>query len=144
MHYYGAQADIAGPQSLEQLVTALSSAGSSDSDSMFSVAAVLPSPFQSLTLAPSDTDDDAVAAAAGEEPLTLPLVLVPPESDENDLTIGAATGIEHAIPLPPISAGLRGDEGVGYEGTRLHLRLFDDAVRSAHCSAIRRLLTPLS
>ncbi|GAA5893972.1 hypothetical protein JCM8208_001295 [Rhodotorula glutinis] len=112
--------------SLEQLVTALSSASSSsDSEGIFPVSAVLPNPFSALELAPADTDDAAPAISDSADALTLPLVLVPPESDEGDLTLNAGSGT-HAIPPPPISAGLRGDEGVGYDGTRLTLRLFDD------------------
>ena len=57
------------------------------------------------------------------------MILVPPELDETDLTLlsgtTGATG-EKALPAPSTSAGLRGDEGVGYEGTRLQLRLFED------------------
>lgn len=114
---------------LEQLVTALSSASSSDSEGIYPVSAVLPNPFAALELAPADTDDSAPAAVNNADALTLPLVLVPPESDEGDLTLNAGSAVEHAIPPPPTSAGLRGDEGVGYEGTRLTLRLFDDDVR---------------
>ncbi|BGP23709.1 Nuclear cap-binding protein subunit 1 [Rhodotorula toruloides] len=109
---------------LEQLVTALSSASSSDADGIFPVNSVLPDVYASLTLAPAEEDE--TRAQAGEDPLTLPLVLVPPESDDSDITLGAAVGLEHALPPAPISAGLRGDEGVGYEGTRLTVRLFDD------------------
>lgn len=57
------------------------------------------------------------------------MILVPPELEETDLTLvshGGQSGAEKAIPAPGTSAGLRGDEGVGYEGTRLSLRLFDD------------------
>ncbi|EGU12551.1 hypothetical protein RTG_01084 [Rhodotorula toruloides ATCC 204091] len=109
---------------LEQLVTALSSASSSDADGIFPVYSVLPDVYASLTLAPAEEDE--TRAQAGDDSLTLPLVLVPPESDDSDITIGAAVGLEHALPPAPITAGLRGDEGVGYEGTRLTLRLFDD------------------
>lgn len=52
------------------------------------------------------------------EALFLPLVLVPPEVEEGDVI---PTG-----PAPADSSGLRGDEGVGYEGVRVYLRLFDD------------------
>jgi hypothetical protein len=116
-------------QPLEQLVTALSSASSSDADGIFPVYSVLPDVYASLTLAPAEEDE--TRAQAGDDPLTLPLVLVPPESDDfsSDMTIGAAVGLEHALPPAPITAGLRGDEGVGYEGMRLTLRLFDDEVR---------------
>ncbi|BGO90576.1 hypothetical protein NBRC10512_005296 [Rhodotorula toruloides] len=109
---------------LEQLVTALSSASSSDADGIFPVYSILPDVYASLTLAPAEEDE--TRAQAGDDSLTLPLVLVPPESDDSDITIGAAVGLEHALPPAPITAGLRGDEGVGYEGTRLTLRLFDD------------------
>lgn len=114
------------PQPLEQLVTALSSASSSDADGIFPVYSVLPDVYASLTLAPAEEDE--TRAQVGDDSLTLPLVLVPPESDDSDITIGAAVGLEHALPPAPITAGLRGDEGVGYEGTRLTLRLFDDEV----------------
>ncbi|GAA5870142.1 hypothetical protein JCM8547_006899 [Rhodosporidiobolus lusitaniae] len=106
---------------LEQLVTSLTTASSSDAEDSYPITAVLPDPFTLLSSASSDDTD-----AASSEPLMLPMILVPPESDEGDLTLGAATGVEHAIPPPPINAGLRGDEGVGYDGTRLTLRLFDD------------------
>ncbi|GAA5895142.1 hypothetical protein JCM6882_008291 [Rhodosporidiobolus microsporus] len=108
---------------LEQLVTSLTSASSSSDESTFPPSSTLPDPY--LLLAPSD-EPSSSSSALDDEPLTLPLVLVPPESDEGDLTLGAATGVEHAIPPPGVSAGLRGTEGVGYEGTRLALRLFDD------------------
>ncbi|GAA5880762.1 hypothetical protein JCM16303_004343 [Sporobolomyces ruberrimus] len=68
-------------------------------------------------------------SSAPSEPLYLPMILVPPELEETDLTLvshGGQSGAEKAIPAPGTSAGLRGDEGVGYEGTRLSLRLFDD------------------
>lgn len=58
------------------------------------------------------------------------MILVPPELEETDLTlishgIGGGSVSERSIPAPSTSAGLRGDEGVGYEGVRLSLRLFD-------------------
>ncbi|GAA6014699.1 hypothetical protein JCM10207_006907 [Rhodosporidiobolus poonsookiae] len=109
---------------LEQLITSLSSASGSDAEGTVPVSSITADPHNLITLAPSD--EDGAPAAEGEEPLMLPMILVPPESDEGDLTLGAATGVEHAIPPPPISAGLRGNEGVGYEGSRLTLRLFDD------------------
>lgn len=53
-----------------------------------------------------------------DNPLFLPLVLVPPEVEEGDvIPTGSA---------PADSSGLRGDEGVGYDGVRVYLRLFDD------------------
>ncbi|GAA5821849.1 hypothetical protein JCM11251_004742 [Rhodosporidiobolus azoricus] len=108
---------------LEQIVTSLTSAISTDDSTVYPASTTLSDPYTLLSLAPSD---ESSAVTDASEALSLPLVLVPPESDEGDLTIGAATGVEHAIPPPGVSAGLRGTEGVGYEGTRLLLRLFDD------------------
>lgn len=87
--------------------------------------------YSALTLAPPAEDEDGKVTLV--ESLTLPVILVPPESDEADLVLGATHGVERAIPAPPISAGLRGDEGVGYDGVRLLLRLFDDEVRKLPC-----------
>ncbi|GAA5937525.1 hypothetical protein JCM10213_007267 [Rhodosporidiobolus nylandii] len=130
---------------LEHLVTSLTSATSPE-EGTFAVNSVLSDPYGALSLAPSD-EDGAPSPAIAEEPLFLPMVLVPPESDEGDLTLGAATGVEHAIPPPQKSAGLRGDEGVGYEGTRLTLRLFDDeSVPNAYDPAgilVRSLISDL-
>ncbi|GAA5864299.1 hypothetical protein JCM1840_006735 [Sporobolomyces johnsonii] len=126
---------------LENLVSSLSS---STSDGHFPVTSVLPDPYSTLNIsAPADADDSA--PASGEEPLYLPMILVPPELDEGDLALTGA--IEKAIPPPPTSAGLKGDEGVGYEGTRLGLRLFDDeTVPSAYDPAgavIRSLINDI-
>ncbi|GAA6063502.1 hypothetical protein JCM10212_004764 [Sporobolomyces blumeae] len=102
--------------SLDNLVTSLSST----SEDNLSVSSILLPPSLP-SLAPTSETSEAV------EPLYLPMVLVPPELDDTDLTLTSlAGGGEKAIPAPPTSAGLRGDEGVGYEGTRLTLRLFDD------------------
>ncbi|GAA5986795.1 hypothetical protein JCM10908_000901 [Rhodotorula pacifica] len=109
---------------LEHLVASFRSLGAADAPELNPVAEVIPDVYSALTLAPPAEDEDGNVAHV--ESLTLPVILVPPESDEDDLTLGAANGVERAIPAPPISAGLRGDEGVGYDGVRLLLRLFDD------------------
>jgi len=96
-------------------------------DGSYQVSSILPPP--SL---PSISSSSSSSFEETSEPLYLPMILVPPELEETDLTLvshGANThagGAEKAIPAPSTSAGLRGDEGVGYEGTRLSLRLFDD------------------
>lgn len=109
---------------LEHLVAAFRSLGAADAPESNPVAEVIPAVYSALTLAPPAEDEDGNAARV--ESLTLPVILVPPESDEDDLTLGVGHGVERAIPVPPVSAGLRGDEGVGYDGVRLLLRLFDD------------------
>jgi len=105
-------------QNLEHLISTLFTSSSEG----HSVSSVLPPPsLPSLTNTTSSSEDTS--------PLYLPMILVPPELDETDLTLlsgsTGATG-EKALPAPSTSAGLRGDEGVGYEGTRLQLRLFED------------------
>lgn len=135
-------------QPLEHLVSAFSSIGSADASDSTPVSDVIPNVYSALTLAPAEEDG---AKSQSVEALTLPMVLVPPESDDGDLTLNAATAIERAIPAPPITAGLRGDEGIGYDGVRLLLRLFDDEV-SKKCAgptchltdAALRRLSPLS
>ncbi|GAA5965784.1 hypothetical protein JCM3765_007346 [Sporobolomyces pararoseus] len=76
------------------------------------------------------TSINDTTTSSGNEPLYLPMILVPPELEETDLSLishgGGGGGNEKSLPQPPTSAGLRGDEGVGYEGTRLSLRLFED------------------
>ncbi|ORY91755.1 MIF4G like-domain-containing protein [Leucosporidium creatinivorum] len=79
---------------------------------------VLPNIFTSLIpLAVPDVEEDGVPAS-GNEPISLPNVLVPPELEESDLI--------KVAPPAASSSGLRGDEGVGYEGVRVYLKLFDD------------------
>ncbi|CEQ40467.1 SPOSA6832_02087, partial [Sporobolomyces salmonicolor] len=85
---------------LENLVSSLSS---STSDGHFPVTSVLPDPYSTLNIsAPSEADELALASASSEEPLYLPMILVPPELDEGDLALTGA--IEKAIPPPPTSA----------------------------------------
>lgn len=74
---------------------------------------VLPSIAARLA-APPETSVDLV-------PLDLPTVLVPPEMTDLEML----TAVKHA----PSNSGLKGDEGVGYNGVRLSLKLFDDDVR---------------
>lgn len=54
-------------------------------------------------------------------PIDLPLFSVPSEVEADVLATAA--------PITATSSGLRGDEGVGYEGTRIYYRFFDDDVR---------------
>ena len=123
-------------QPLEHLFAAFRSLGAADAPESNLVAEVIPAVYSALTLAPPVEDEDGNAARV--ESLTLPVILVPPESDEGDLTLGVGHGVERAIPAPPVSAGLRGDEGVGYDGVRLLLRLFDDEVRSSLSFGLER------
>lgn len=58
-----------------------------------------------------------------ESPFDLPLVTIPPHLTDAELL--------NVVVPPASSTGLRGDEGVGYEGVRMYLRLFEDAVRSS-------------
>lgn len=60
--------------------------------------------------------------------LDLPLILIPAET-EGDLPL-------KTIPVAALSAGLRGDEGVGYEGVRVYLAFFDDDVRRLYLAYI--------
>jgi nuclear cap-binding protein subunit 1 len=78
---------------------------------------LLPDVFSSLS---DDTRVEDEDASAPEEPFSLPYLLVPPEAEQLDLVRSA--------PTSQSSSGLRGDEGVGYDGVRLHFRLFDDEV----------------
>lgn len=52
--------------------------------------------------------------------IELTSIVVPPEITDLEAVIGTK--------FQPSSSGLRGDEGVGYEGVRLYLKLFDDDV----------------
>ncbi|KAK4055782.1 Nuclear cap-binding protein subunit 1 [Microbotryomycetes sp. JL201] len=87
---------------VEHLVNSI---GSADASDLFpDIQAVLLGNNDSV---PSDTF----------EPVELPQILVPPEMDEADAY--------RVVPPEVTSAGLRGDEGVGYGGVRLGVRLFD-------------------
>lgn len=59
-------------------------------------------------------------AASSAIAIDLPLILVPAEIDE-------AVAVK-ADTFRASSTGLRGDEGVGYEGTRIYHNFFDDDV----------------
>ncbi|KAM0788666.1 hypothetical protein ACM66B_002765 [Microbotryomycetes sp. NB124-2] len=61
--------------------------------------------------------DSNSSSTASYESVELPQILVPPEMDEADAY--------RVVPPEVTSAGLRGDEGVGYGGVRLGVRLFD-------------------
>ncbi|KDE05505.1 hypothetical protein MVLG_04099 [Microbotryum lychnidis-dioicae p1A1 Lamole] len=52
------------------------------------------------------------------ETVDLPEIVVPAELDKDELS--------RLIEVPPPNTGLKGDEGVGYEGLRVYLTLFDD------------------
>lgn len=66
----------------------------------------------------ASTEDDGKPTS---EPIELPHVLIPPEIDDADL---------FRVVTPQVSsAGLRGDEGVGYGGVKLGLRFYNDEVR---------------
>ncbi|KAL8276473.1 hypothetical protein RQP46_011123 [Phenoliferia psychrophenolica] len=79
---------------------------------------------------------DAAAAVAQLEPIVLPVVLLP-SADLDDVKISSVSPKAQ-------SSGLRGDEGVGYEGVRLYLKLFDDdsvpAVTDASGAVLRSLI----
>lgn len=74
------------------------------------------------SMLPPQNRDTNEGAPDSEDPLALPYILVPPEAEHVDLL--------RAAPTSQSSSGLRGDEGVGYDGVRLHFRLFDDEVSS--------------
>ena len=78
------------------------------------VVDILPTVFSTLAL-PIKAD-----AEADQGPLEIPTVLIPPELDESDIV--------RTAPAAASSSGLRGDEGIGYEGVRVYLNLFDDEV----------------
>ena len=59
-------------------------------------------------------------------PLDLPSITVPPHLSEAEVL--------DIVAPPASSSGLRGDEGVGYEGVRVYLRIFEDAVRPISAS----------
>jgi nuclear cap-binding protein subunit 1 len=59
--------------------------------------------------------------------LDLPVIIVPAEIDE---AVSVATEKFTAS-----STGLRGDEGVGYEGTRIYHKFFDDDVSFLHATS---------
>lgn len=80
------------------------------------VVDILPTVFSTLAL-PIKAD-----AEADQGPLEIPTVLIPPELDESDIV--------RTAPAAASSSGLRGDEGIGYEGVRVYLNLFDDEVGS--------------
>jgi hypothetical protein len=104
-------------QRLEVLVLTLSADGPMDTSVLPNVFALLPVSASSLTTV---------------EPMILPSLTVPPELEAADIL---------KIVLPAAdSSGLRGDEGVGYDGVRLYLRLFEDDV-SVTLSSSRHTLT---
>lgn len=109
-----ANESLARNQRLEILVSSLSS------DSPVTTS-VLPDVYSSLIPA-SIPDGEGDDMAVVHEPIFLPTVLVPAELEESDL-------IKVATPAAS-SSGLRGDEGVGYEGVRMYLKLFEDEVRT--------------
>lgn len=101
-------ADSVALQPIDSLVSALSK----------EQGYTLPDIYASLSLEARTIDQDA---SAPDAPFDLPYMLVPPEVEQSELV--------RAAPTSQSSSGLRGDEAVGYDGVRLHFRLFDDEVR---------------
>lgn len=97
-----------------------------------SSAIPLPDVYSRLTTS-TMRDSDADVDADDETSIELPTVLVPPEAELSFMSPAAAS-----------SSGLRGDEGVGYDGVRLQLKLFDDEVgllRASHPATILTMFT---
>ncbi|KAK4700512.1 nuclear cap-binding protein subunit 1, partial [Phenoliferia sp. Uapishka_3] len=95
-------------QDLEDKIDLLVSTLTSDSPIVIDV---FPSIFASLPTPTFDSKDE-------DDPFVLPVVTLP-SADLDE--------VKNENPGPKVkSSGLRGDEGVGYEGVRLYLKLFDD------------------
>lgn len=101
-------------QYLEILVSTLSSDVPLSLDIFPSISSLLPIP--SSVPEAEDTEGEK----SKSDPVDLPVFLIPDDLEDADT-------VKVVIP-PATSAGLRGDEGVGYEGVRLYLKLFDDEV----------------
>ncbi|SCV70543.1 BQ2448_3305 [Microbotryum intermedium] len=72
----------------------------------------------SLHVLPSYPIPSRLRNESPDELVELPEIVVPAELDKDELS--------KLIEVPQPNTGLKGDEGVGYEGVRVYLRLFDD------------------
>ncbi|KAK4056523.1 Nuclear cap-binding protein subunit 1 [Microbotryomycetes sp. JL221] len=119
----GAQDQFEDP--IEQLIVSISSPA----------ATAIPD-IASIIIAPPAEGSEVSAATKSVEAIDLPMVLVPPEMDEADAY--------RVVPPEVTSAGLRGDEGLGFRGVVLDIRLHDgDTVpepSSANGALIRALV----